>query len=249
MKRGVPPTARKARTGELTPPGMTCWARSNSCVRCGRLAQWTWRGLLAAGRRRRLRRPASSPRLPRRAAGPRRSGPGSRCPCRGGSPRPAPGRGRSAPRRRRRAVRRPTASSAASAADSVSPAPTKATSKRSNFSPVIAPCGEASTLSRNWSAPQCWAQHAGDQHVARAVLGRGHRQLARRGRALAVPVGQQEVGQRLVVAHQHLGLRQHQFAEGVEVGLLVVFLDPRQVGHVGDQRHVGVVGQRSRRPR
>src|SRR5690606_17028506 len=26
MNRGVPPTLRKARTGELTPPGMCCWA-------------------------------------------------------------------------------------------------------------------------------------------------------------------------------------------------------------------------------
>ena len=43
----------------------------------------------------------------------------------------------------------PAASSAASAADKVSPAPTKLTSKRSNFSPVMAPCGDASTLSRN----------------------------------------------------------------------------------------------------
>src|SRR6185295_11570270 len=32
MKRGVPPTARKARTGELTPPGMTRAARSNSSL-------------------------------------------------------------------------------------------------------------------------------------------------------------------------------------------------------------------------
>src|SRR5688572_5028548 len=30
MKRGVPPTARNARTGEFTPPGMTFWARSKS---------------------------------------------------------------------------------------------------------------------------------------------------------------------------------------------------------------------------
>src|SRR6188474_1862932 len=30
-KRGVPPTARNARTGEFTPPGMTWRARSNSC--------------------------------------------------------------------------------------------------------------------------------------------------------------------------------------------------------------------------
>src|SRR4051812_21965146 len=30
-KRGVPPTARKARTGELTPPGMMRRARANSC--------------------------------------------------------------------------------------------------------------------------------------------------------------------------------------------------------------------------
>jgi hypothetical protein len=44
MKRGVPPTARKARTGELTPPGMTRWARSNSASLLGtRGAQWTWR--------------------------------------------------------------------------------------------------------------------------------------------------------------------------------------------------------------
>jgi hypothetical protein len=26
---GVPPTERKARTGELTPPGVVCWARAN----------------------------------------------------------------------------------------------------------------------------------------------------------------------------------------------------------------------------
>src|SRR5512137_2436355 len=31
MNLGVPPTARKARTGELTPPGMTPWARAKSC--------------------------------------------------------------------------------------------------------------------------------------------------------------------------------------------------------------------------
>jgi hypothetical protein len=29
MKRGVPPTERKARTGELTPPGVLFWARAN----------------------------------------------------------------------------------------------------------------------------------------------------------------------------------------------------------------------------
>jgi hypothetical protein len=30
MKRGVPPTAVKARTGEFTPPGMTAQASSNN---------------------------------------------------------------------------------------------------------------------------------------------------------------------------------------------------------------------------
>src|SRR3954469_12733170 len=35
MKRGVPPTARKARTGELTPPGITRRARSNSSALVG----------------------------------------------------------------------------------------------------------------------------------------------------------------------------------------------------------------------
>ena len=35
MKRGVPPTARNARTGEFTPPGMTFCARSKSCAFVG----------------------------------------------------------------------------------------------------------------------------------------------------------------------------------------------------------------------
>src|SRR5512137_833909 len=30
-KIGVPPTARNARTGEFTPPGMTRWEASNNC--------------------------------------------------------------------------------------------------------------------------------------------------------------------------------------------------------------------------
>lgn len=77
-----------------------------------------------------------------------------------------------------------------------------------------------------------------------AFVGAGRdREFARRRGALVVPFGQQKVGQRLVTADQHLGLRQHEFAEGVEVALQLVFLDPRQVGHVGDQRHVGVVRQ------
>ncbi len=73
------------------------------------------------------------------------------------------------------------------------------------------------------------------------MLGGGHGQLARRGHALVVPVGQQEVGQRLVVADQHLGGGQHQLAKGVEVGLLLVVGDPAQRRQVGHQRHVGVV--------
>ena len=32
MKRGVPPTALNARTGELTPPGVTACARSKSAA-------------------------------------------------------------------------------------------------------------------------------------------------------------------------------------------------------------------------
>ena len=35
MNRGVPPTARKARTGEFTPPGMTAWARASSTSEAG----------------------------------------------------------------------------------------------------------------------------------------------------------------------------------------------------------------------
>lgn len=35
MNRGVPPTARKARTGEFTPPGVTVAARSNRACETG----------------------------------------------------------------------------------------------------------------------------------------------------------------------------------------------------------------------
>src|SRR5262249_17206875 len=35
MNKGVPPTPRKARTGLLTPPGITPLARSNRAVDCG----------------------------------------------------------------------------------------------------------------------------------------------------------------------------------------------------------------------
>src|SRR5690242_14985907 len=35
MNRGVPPTARKARTGEFTPPGVTARARSSSACEAG----------------------------------------------------------------------------------------------------------------------------------------------------------------------------------------------------------------------
>src|ERR671913_554020 len=32
MKRGVPPTERKARTGKFTPPGITNWARAKAAA-------------------------------------------------------------------------------------------------------------------------------------------------------------------------------------------------------------------------
>src|SRR4051794_9189170 len=38
MNRGVPPTARNARTGELTPPGVTALARSNRATDAGAAA-------------------------------------------------------------------------------------------------------------------------------------------------------------------------------------------------------------------
>ena len=46
-----------------------------------------------------------------------------------------------------------------------------------------------------------------------------------------------------MAADQHLGLRQHQLAKRLEVGLLLVFLDESEVRQVGHQRHVGIVGE------
>ena len=126
----------------------------------------------------------------------------------------------------------PAASSEASAADSVSPAPTKR-----GVEALELLAGERALRRRQHVVDELFValggqHHAGDEHVARAVFAGGHRQLARRRRALAVPVGQQEVGQRLVVAHQHLGGRQDQLAKGVEIGLQLVLVEPAQGGHV-----------------
>src|SRR6478735_7013028 len=49
MKRGVPPTARKARTGELTPPGITRCARSNSSALVDTARASDARGLVRQG--------------------------------------------------------------------------------------------------------------------------------------------------------------------------------------------------------
>jgi hypothetical protein len=236
MKRGVPPTARKARTGELTPPGMTRWARSKGgrrwlvSVDTARTLPWSARG---AGRLVGVFGGASGGPRPRRLSSPggrpRRSGRARCCPCRGGSPRPGSGRGRPAPRRRRPAVRcrRPAARPARRPA---------CRRRRRSGVEALELLARERALRRGQHvvdellAALGWQHHAGDQHVARAVFAGGHRQLARRGRALAVPVGQQEVGQRLVVAHQHLGGRQDQLAEGVQVGLLLVFVEPDRLG-------------------
>src|SRR6476469_8481579 len=43
MKRGVPPTARKARTGELTPPGIPSLARARSAADAG-ASEAAWPG-------------------------------------------------------------------------------------------------------------------------------------------------------------------------------------------------------------
>src|ERR1700712_5014995 len=42
MKRGVPPTERKARTGEFTPPGVTRDARANSAALAGAAVTSKW---------------------------------------------------------------------------------------------------------------------------------------------------------------------------------------------------------------
>jgi hypothetical protein len=75
------------------------------------------------------------------------------------------------------------------------------------------------------------------------VLARRHRELARRRRPLAFPFGQEEVGEGLVAADEDLGLRQHEVAKRLEVGLLLVLVDPREVGKIGDERNVGIVGE------
>ena len=161
MKRGVPPTARNARTGELTPPGMTRRARSNSSALVGivnarRVPGVSGRGADSWARAPRLRR---SPRLRRRLAvvfafggqGPEEAvgDDVAHAGTKAGVERLVEERERFADRGvqldagRRAAPRAPPRASRRRRRRSAS--------KRSNFSPVIAPCGEASTLSRNWS--------------------------------------------------------------------------------------------------
>ena len=159
MKRGVPPTARNARTGELTPPGITRCARSNRAG-CGRrfsgsgagpACPWPRRVRMRARRQSQLhsrrrftllcrrQRPEEAVRQHTAHAGPKA----------GIEALVHEGEGFAD----RGVQLAPAASSAASAADSVSPAPTNAVSNISNFSPVSAPCDDASTLSMNCSVP------------------------------------------------------------------------------------------------
>src|SRR3954471_16396768 len=48
MNRGVPPTARNARTGEFTPPGVTARARSNRTAEAGASSGYGRRGVGSA---------------------------------------------------------------------------------------------------------------------------------------------------------------------------------------------------------
>src|SRR3954471_12169519 len=79
MNRGVPPTARKARTGEFTPPGVTRPARSNNCADTG--ASYGYGSLTA---------PLSPARLcaPRRTGTAPLQGPGTSVRLPGARPRP-----------------------------------------------------------------------------------------------------------------------------------------------------------------
>ena len=77
MKRGVPPTARKARTGEFTPPGVTASARSNSAADSGASKGYVTRASLSAVSGRVGR--GTGPARPRRGDGTVEGCPSSPC--------------------------------------------------------------------------------------------------------------------------------------------------------------------------
>ncbi|CAO5176274.1 hypothetical protein FAIPA1_30151 [Frankia sp. AiPs1] len=91
MKRGLPPTARKARTGELTPPGTTRSARRNSSSEAGAAEGTTMPPILAgpADRSRLAWTCLGSPLGPDGRPAPDRPRP----PVDGGLPRPPTGGG------------------------------------------------------------------------------------------------------------------------------------------------------------
>ena len=201
MKRGVPPTARKARTGELTPPGMTRRARSNSASLVidrarspRRRAQWTWRGFFGAatasaspgGRASSPGSPSSSP------------SPGRAQKKRSGTTLPMPGRKPASSAWSRKASASPTA-----ACSSTPVASSAASAGRERLAGADEGGLEALELLARDRALRRGEHvveelvgqgHARDEHVARAVLVGGDGELARRRRPLAVPVGQEEVG-------------------------------------------------------
>ena len=133
----------------------------------------------------------------------------------------------------------PLATSAAKAAERVSPAPEKTAPRSARTSRCTARLAA-------WPARcQCIARATGFRRPGcrrnahfRCRLG----DIARARAAGRTPVGQQPAPQCAVVSYQHGRLRQHELAEGVEVQVDLPFVPPRKVGHVGDQRHVGVVG-------
>ena len=83
--------------------------------------------------------------------------------------------------------------------------------------------------------------HTGHQRVGHAkIMGRlGN--VSGAGSVFSAPVRQQPTPQGAVATDQHGGLWQQQVFESLQVLLYRVFVPPRQAGHVGHHRYVGVV--------
>ena len=253
MKRGVPPTARKARTGEFTPPGMTLqrFLSNRACAFVRHRGVVSGHGAGSSAIRWPRRRPRRSIRLrrARRLRLPRPSSPS-------GGMRPEETVGHHVAHAGAKArveglveegqgLAHGGVQLDAGGQEGRERGRERVTgTDEGGFEALELLAGDgALRVGENVVEELVRKGHARHEHVARAVLGRCHGDLARRRRALAAPLGQQEIGQRLVAADEHLGLWQHQVAECFEIGLLIVFFDPREIGQVGDQGHVGIVGQ------
>ncbi len=91
--------------------------------------------------------------------------------------------------------------------------------------------------------PALAGHDTGHQQILHAELLRLLHQRIERGRRFAVPLRQQQLGERALVAGEHAGLRQDEILHRLDVIVGLRLVEHVEIAGIGDQRHLTVVSQ------